>query len=98
MDLIELKLYQYGFTIGNPRQDEIRGGHVALEHDDAMRINEALKANRVIPDFRYPNVIRLAPVPFYVSYEDVFDVIEILEKIMKNKEYEEYSKKRGIVA
>ncbi len=98
MDLIEVKLYQYGFTIGNPRLDEIRGGHVALEHDDAMRINEALKANRVIPDFRYPNVIRLAPVPFYVSYEDVFDVVEILEKIMKNKEYEVFSTKRGIVA
>ncbi len=98
MDLVDEKLVKYGFEIGNPREDEIRGGHVALEHEEAMRINEALKANKVIPDFRFPNVIRLAPVPLYVSYEDVYDVIEIIEKIMINKEYEKYSKKRGIVA
>ena len=63
MYLIDTELTGYGFTIGNPREDAVRGGHVALEHPEAARINEALKAAGVVPDFRYPNVIRLAPVP-----------------------------------
>lgn len=99
MYLIDEKLTKYGFTIGNPRADTLmRGGHVALEHDDAIRINAALKNNGVVPDFRYPNVIRLAPVPLYISYSDVYEMIERIIKIMETKEYEKYSKKTGPVA
>ena len=90
MYLIDEKLTSYGFGVGNPREDRVRGGHVALTHDYALRINEALKANQIIPDFRYPNVIRLAPAPLYTSYEDVFDMVERIIKIMENHEYEEY--------
>lgn len=90
MYLINEKLKKYGFGIGNSREDYRRGGHVALTHDDALRINEAFKDNKIIPDFRYPNVIRLAPVPLYVSYEDVYEMVERIIKIMENKEYEKY--------
>jgi kynureninase len=88
MYLIDEKLTKYGFGVGNPREDSVRGGHVALTHKDALRINEAFKNNHIIPDFRYPNVIRLAPVPLYVSYEDVYEMVERIIKIMENKEYE----------
>jgi kynureninase len=93
MYLIEEKLLKYGFGIGNPREDAVRGGHVALIHEDALRINEAFKANGIIPDFRYPNVIRLAPAPLYVSYEDVYEMVERIIKIMENKEYEQFENK-----
>ena len=98
MYLIETELSGYGFTIGNPRDDAVRGGHVALEHPEAVRINEALKAAGVVPDFRYPNVIRLAPVPLYVRYVDVYDLVEILKQIMETKAYEAYENKAGTVA
>lgn len=98
MYLIETELPGYGFTIGNPREDAGRGGHVALEHPDAVRINEALKAAGVVPDFRYPNVIRLAPVPLYVRYTDVCDLVQILKNIMDTKAYEAYENKAGTVA
>lgn len=98
MYLIDNKLTKYGFSIANPREDKRRGGHVALEHDEAIRINEALKNNGVIPDFRTPNIIRLAPVAFYNTYEDVWKIVEILEDIMINKKYEQYEIKRGLVA
>jgi len=98
MYLIETELAGYGFTIGNPREDVSRGGHVALEHPEAVRINEALKAAGVVPDFRYPNVIRLAPVPLYVRYVDVYDLVQILKQIMDTRAYEAYENKAGTVA
>lgn len=98
MYLVETKLEKYGFSIGNPREDSKRGGHVALEHENAIRINEALKSEKVIPDFRYPNVIRLAPVPLYVSYEDVYELVERIINIMENKKYEKFKSEIGTIA
>ncbi len=96
--LIKDKLTQYGFTVGSPTEDSIRGGHLALEHDDALRINEALKVANVVPDFRFPNVIRLAPAPLYVSYEDVYEMVERILNIMEEKKYEAYEDKVNTVA
>lgn len=96
--LIEEKLTKYGFTVGTPTDDAVRGGHIALEHDDALRINEAVKAAKIVPDFRFPNVIRLAPAPLYVSYEDVYEMVERIIVIMEEKKYEKYENKVGVVA
>jgi kynureninase len=97
MYLIDSKLIKYGCAIGNPRDDEKRGGHVSLEHDEAYRICQALKTKNVVPDFREPNVVRLAPVALYVSYEDVYRLIDIIEEILKTKDYENYSTTRTLV-
>lgn len=98
MYLIDTKLEKYGFSIGNPREADRRGGHVALVHEEALRINEALKAAKVVPDFRYPNVIRLAPVPLYVSFQDVYELVSRIEDIMEQRKYEKYEKKIGLIA
>lgn len=98
MYLIDTELAPFGFCVGNPREDACRGGHVALEHPEAARINEALKAAGVVPDFRYPNVIRLAPVPLYVRYADVYDLVAILKEIMESGAYRAYENKAGTVA
>ena len=97
MDMI-LPESKSGFHIGSPRENEKRGGHVALEHEEALRINEALKHRRVLPDFRFPNVIRLAPVPLYTSFIEVRDTVNHLKEIIESAEYRNYSKKRGDVA
>lgn len=98
MYLIDTELEGCGFTIGNPREDAVRGGHVALEHADAVRINEALKAAQVVPDFRYPNVIRLAPSPLYTSFEEVWELVRRLKEIMDTRAFEKCSDKAGTVA
>lgn len=98
MDLIEHELDGMGFSVGTPRADERRGGHVALEHEEAARICEALKENGVVPDFRAPNVIRLAPVALYTSYTDVWRMVRILAKIMAEKQYAKYENRRGVGA
>lgn len=97
MYLIDLKLRQYGYRVGNPREDHRRGGHVCLEHDEAYRISLALRDHGIIPDYREPNVIRLAPVALYVSYQEVYHLVEILEKIIRDGGFEKYSLKRVTV-
>ena len=87
----------YNFAIGTPREPGRRGGHVGIVHEEAYRINEALKARKIIPDFRPPNVIRLAPIPLYVSYYEVWQVVQNLKAIIDNREHERFPKSRGLV-
>ncbi|SIQ05199.1 Kynureninase [Peribacillus simplex] len=98
MDLVESELADMGFYIGTPRVDIRRGGHVSLEHKEAARICKALKENGVIPDFRAPNIIRLAPVALYTSYAEVWEVVQILKKIMSEKQFEKFKNEREVVA
>ncbi|XP_063539853.1 kynureninase-like [Cydia strobilella] len=97
MFLIERKLSSFGFSIGNLREDSRRGGHVCLEHEEAYRISMALKSQGVVPDFREPNVIRLAPIAFYTSYVEVYDMVAILIDIMEREAHKEFSAKRNFV-
>jgi len=97
--LIEEKLVeQYGFKVLSPKNPERRSGHISITHDtEAYRINEALKNRGVVPDFRPPEMIRIAPSPLYNTYQDVWQVVKYLEEIMKNNEYESYSNKRSSI-
>ncbi|RDI42305.1 kynureninase [Falsibacillus pallidus] len=98
MDLIQHELSDEGFTISNPTENSKRGGHVCLQHHEAARICKALKQKNVIPDFRAPNIIRLAPIAFYTSYEDVWKTVQILKEIMKEQTYLQFENKREVVA
>jgi kynureninase len=88
----------YGCGIGTPREPERRGGHLAVEHDDAARIARALKARGVIPDFRAPNVIRLAPVPLYTTYHELWQTVQALRGIVDAGEHLRMAKGRDLVA
>lgn len=96
MECIEQELPNT-FTFGNPL-DDTRGGHLFLVHDEAARICKSLKENGVVPDFRAPNGIRLAPVALYNSFEEVWKSVQILKDIVTNKTYEKYENKRDIIA
>lgn len=98
MALIDDKLSAYGFSVGTPRDDHRRGGHVALVHDEAARINEAMKEKGIVPDYREPNVIRLAPVPLYTRFVDIVDLVDRIIDIMESKSYMKFENKRGTVA
>jgi kynureninase len=59
---------------------------------------KALKSRGVVPDFRPPNVIRLAPVAFYTRFVDVWDAVEILTDIVRSGEYHAFQNDREVVA
>ena len=84
----------YNFSIGTPREADRRGGHVAVEHEEAMRIGEALRARGVVSDFRPPNVIRIAPIPLYNTYHEVWKIVQHLKQIIDKKEHEKFPKER----
>lgn len=96
--LIEQELSEHGFQFASPREEHRRGGHLALIHPEAARICKALKANKVVPDFRAPNLIRLAPAPLYCTYSDCRNAVHILKRIMDTRQYEAFPSGREIVA
>ncbi|MFC7393759.1 kynureninase [Scopulibacillus cellulosilyticus] len=98
MDLIAHELKDMDFTIGNPLEDDRRTGHIYLEHQEAARICKALKENNVIPDFRAPNGIRLAPIALYNTFEEVWNTVQILKKIMVEEQYKKFENTRDVVA
>lgn len=87
-----------GFAIATPRSEQDRGGHVALRHAEAARIGKALKARGIIPDFRPPDVLRLAPVPLYTRFADVAHAAHALMQIVEAKEYANYPEGRDVIA
>ncbi|MBU7037050.1 MAG: kynureninase [Theionarchaea archaeon] len=84
--------------IGTPREPARRGGHVALEHEEAMRICEALKVRGVIPDFRPPDVIRVAPIPLYTTYHEIWRVVQNLKEVVDTREYETFPPERNAIS
>jgi kynureninase len=88
--------YHYG--IGTPRDHARRGGHVGVEHAQGPRIARALKAKGVIPDFRPPNIVRLAPIALYTSYDEIWQSIQHLRAIIDERAYEAFPIGRELVA
>ena len=69
------------FEIITPSEPEKRGCQLSIFfHKEGRRLFDALAAAGVIADWREPNVIRIAPVPLYNRYEDVYQFAHILKK------------------
>jgi kynureninase len=49
----------------------------------AKRCQEQLAAAGVIGDWREPDVLRLAPIPLYNSFADVFAAVDILARALR---------------
>ena len=61
------------FEIITPRDKSQRGAQLSmLVHGKGKAIFDKLSDAGVVADWREPNVIRLAPVPLYNSFEDVY--------------------------
>jgi len=66
-----------------PRDENDHGCQVSLLMlKDGKEIFEALKKHGVIADWREPNVIRIAPVPLYNSFEDIFEFGNIIRNMI----------------
>ncbi|MBC8144637.1 MAG: kynureninase [bacterium] len=69
------------FEIITPSTPVDRGCQLSIRLDgDARRFNEALAFAGVVADYRPPDVIRVAPVPMYNTFDDVWRFVEILKR------------------
>jgi len=82
LEYLLLQLDNLDFTIITPSEPERRGAQLSmLFAKDGRRIFDILTQKGVIADWREPNVIRVAPVPMYNSFEDAYRFYEILKGI-----------------
>jgi kynureninase len=89
--LWEAWLKPLGVALNSPRDSAVRGSHVSLGHPEGLRIDRALiKLMNVIPDFRYPDNIRLGIAPLYTSFAEIHEAMQRLRQVIAEKLYEQY--------
>jgi len=72
--------------IVTPRDSARRGCQLSLRITGGRgrRVFEALTARGVICDWRTPDIIRMAPVPLYNRFEDVWSCARTLEDVLRD--------------
>ena len=69
------------FEVITPKEAKERACQLSVYlHGQGRELFDYLMSNGVITDWREPNVIRLAPVPFYTSFEDMYNFGQILKQ------------------
>jgi kynureninase len=83
IDHCNAKLEEKIIQIITPRNENEKGCQVSmLMLKRGQEIFNELTKNGVLADWREPNVIRVAPVPLYNSFEDVYRFGEIICSIL----------------
>ena len=83
LEYLILELNNKNISIITPKDPEQRGCQLSIQVKNANKsLHTKLTEAHVITDWRTPDVIRCAPVPFYNSFEDVFKMVEQLKKIL----------------
>jgi kynureninase len=69
------------YNIITPKTVKDRGCQLSILTDErGKELFDYLTQNGVVADWREPNVIRVAPVPFYNSFEDVYKFAQLLKR------------------
>ncbi len=74
-----------GISMITPRNPDERGCQLSIQLKNANKdLHTRLTAAGVISDWREPDVIRVAPVPLYNSFEDVYKFAERLKQLLNS--------------
>ena len=83
--LDEINTIKKSFEIITPKNEHERGCQVSiLMLEKGKEVFNALKKHGVLSDWREPDVIRVAPVPLYNTFEDVYQFGQILKLLVHN--------------
>ena len=78
-----------GIACLTPRDAKRRGCQVSLRvragREAGRRLFEKLGQSGVVADWREPDVIRIAPVPLYNTFEEIWTFGEILRSLLNTK-------------
>ncbi len=82
--LTSIDSYSEHFSIITPGKSKDRGCQLSiLMKKNGKKVFNQLTKSGVIGDWREPDVIRVAPVPMYNTFEEVFIFCEIFRKALK---------------
>lgn len=77
VELADAWLAGDGVQMASPREPDRRGGHVTLRREDFQPVKDRLWARGVIPDFRFPDGIRLGLAPLTTSFSELVQAMVI---------------------
>lgn len=98
INLMQQECSDYGFELASPKEDNLRAGHVAYRHSEGHGIYQAIKKKGIVSDFRTPDILRFGITPMYLSYQDIFEVVQSIKKVMETKAWDkpEYKTRAAI--
>jgi len=83
MEFLIKEINEDRINIITPTDQNERGCQLSIQVKNADKnLHTLLTESGVISDWREPNVIRVAPVPLYNTFEDVFKFIERLKEVL----------------
>ena len=83
IDELNADLGTKAVNVITPRTEEDRGCQLSLVMaKDGKKVFDELTKQGVIADWREPDVIRIAPVPLYNTFEDCYQFVEIMRGVL----------------
>ncbi len=89
MDLMDEHCAGHGFTLASPREDALRGSHVAYAHAEGYGIMQALKERGVIGDFRDPDILRFGLTPLYLRHVDMLEAVLRIRAVCETRAWDD---------
>jgi kynureninase len=77
VELADAWLAGEAVQVASPRDPDRRGGHVTLRRADFESVKDRLWSRGVIPDFRFPDGIRLGLAPLSTSFAELLQAMVI---------------------
>ena len=74
-------LADLGVEVITPADPDARGAQLSPASRTRTAVLRAIEGRGVIADFRAPDIIRLAPIPLYSSFHDLWRLGEVLREV-----------------
>ena len=84
MSMLTDEIHNGLINVVTPEDASKRGGHISIKHPGAAGLSQALRARGVIPDFRPPDILRLAPAPLYTTFQDCYEAIRQIKELLNS--------------
>jgi kynureninase len=81
--LYEAWLEPLGVELASPRDPELRGSHITLDHPAFRDVTALLWEQDVIPDFRAPHGIRIGLSPLSTSFAELFRGMAAIRDLLR---------------
>jgi len=85
-----------GYRVNAPRDEERRGGTVAIDVPHGYEVAQVLLSRNILVDYRVGAGIRVAPF-FFTRDSEVDDVIGVVDEALRTGEWERFAERTAVV-